>query len=107
MQTKHPGEARVSSIIWAYFRLMLAHVKPIWSHKSGKVEEAENTVKHTILHGRSRGRRQGRDSTLSFGEERWPTARTRPRWGPLHPWPDLRAAAPAAESGEKSFDGDQ
>ena len=28
MQTKHPGAARTSSIIWAYFRLMLGHGDP-------------------------------------------------------------------------------
>ena len=41
------GAARISSMIWAY----VTQCRPIWSHKPGKMEEAENTVKHTILQG--------------------------------------------------------
>ena len=41
------GAARISSMIWAY----VTQCRPIWSHKPGKMEEAENTVKNTILQG--------------------------------------------------------
>ena len=73
------------------------------NHKAGKMEEAESTVKHTIDVGSAVG--AGLHSLLRRGE--MPTAKTRPERGPVGPWPDLRAAAPAADPGEKSFDGDQ
>ena len=63
-----------------------------WQHRPGLpagVACIRPGVQHWQLeaHGQatSRGWRLGRDSPLSFGEERWPTARTRPggaSWAP-------------------------
>ena len=72
-----------------------AYVGPCWpilSHKAGKMQEAENTVKRGTAHGSSRGRRQGRDSTLSFGEERC-LRRGRGQVGPLAGFKGLRPTA--------------
>ena len=59
------------------------------------MQEAENTVKRGTAQGSAVG--AGLHSLLRRGEA--PTARTRPGRGPLGPWPDLRAAAPAADPG--------
>ena len=56
------------------------------------MQEAENTVKRGTAQGSAAG--AGLHSLLRRGET--PTARTRP----AGPWPDLRAAAPAADPGE-------
>ena len=75
-----------------FFRLIVGPCWPILSHKAGKMQEAENTVKRGTAHGPSRGRRQGRDSTLSFGEER----RLRQGHGQRAPGRILRIARQAA-----------
>ena len=58
-------------LCWA----MLTHLEP-QSRKNARSRKHCKTPDCTWVGG---GRRLGRDSPLSFGEERWPTARTRPQ----------------------------
>ena len=87
-------------LCWSILRPMLAPVDPSWATKAEKWEKmgrAQNTVKrgsfwrHAVVGGRGRG-----PSLLWRGEKRR-TAMPRPGG----PWPDLRAAAPAADPGQK------
>ena len=93
--------------MWAHLRAMLAHLEPyvgpcwpILRHKIRKVAKSGKSTKHCKTRGflATPGGRQQGVPPLSPTERREPPS-AMPR--PGGPWPDLRAAAPAADPGKR------
>ena len=101
----------ILGLCWPILRPMLAHLEayvgpcwPILNHKIRKMGKNATSTKHRKTRGflaTRGGRRQGRRPLSPTERRETPLSRTRPGG----PWPDLRAAAPAADPGRPKFSG--